>query len=180
MTQATFQSLAQAVEIHYGELRQLIQQRTGSTAMADEVVQETWLRASAFSLDMPANPRAYLYRMALNLAVDQLRRSRSRDKHTAVSHKITPDAASALDMLPSADPGPLDVLVAQHEMAALDAAVRELPHRCREVFVLYRGHGLRMKEVAQRLGIAEKTVEKHIARAMLHCRKRLREAGRDG
>ena len=35
-----------------------------------------------------------------------------------------------------------------------------------------------MKEVAGRLGISEKTVEKHIARAMVHCRKRLREAGR--
>ena len=35
-----------------------------------------------------------------------------------------------------------------------------------------------MREIASTLEITEKTVEKHIAKAMLHCRKRLREAGR--
>jgi RNA polymerase sigma-70 factor (ECF subfamily) len=36
-----------------------------------------------------------------------------------------------------------------------------------------------MRQIAERLGLSEKTVENQIARAMVHCRQRLQDAGRD-
>jgi RNA polymerase sigma-70 factor (ECF subfamily) len=36
-----------------------------------------------------------------------------------------------------------------------------------------------MQQVADRLGVSPRTVENHLARAMVHCRKRLRGVGRD-
>ncbi|KGK41650.1 RNA polymerase sigma70 [Nitrincola sp. A-D6] len=180
MTHPSFQSLAQAVETYYEELRRFIRQRTGSSSIAEEVVQETWIRANATSTALPDNPRAYLYRMAGNLAVDHLRRQKSWEKSVCFANGEQ-DAyeGTEAEELPNASVDPVEIAISQQELAALNAAVRELPEKCREVFLLYRGHGLSMREVATLLSISEKTVEKHIARAMLHCRSRLREVGRN-
>lgn len=177
MTQSTFCSLVQAVEAYYEELRLFIRKRTGSSSMAEEVVQEVWIRANSTSVGVPDNPRAYLYRMASNLAVDHLRRESVHNLVDRVDNE-SDDTTMLLDQLVSPLPDPVDAVISQQEFAALHAAIRELPDKCREVFLLYRGEGLSMKEVAECLGVSEKTVEKHIARAMLHCRARMREAGR--
>ncbi|MFT6492155.1 MAG: RNA polymerase sigma-70 factor (ECF subfamily) [Porticoccus sp.] len=180
MTTPRFTSLPQAVEAYYEELRQFIRRRTGSPSMAEDVVQETWIRANTTSVALPDNPRAYLYRMAGNLAVDHVRRRQAWER---VAQPVEGEpgeegSASQLDGMLGHAPGPLEAVISQKEMDALSDAVRELPDKCREVFLLYRGHGLTMREIADRLSISDKTVEKHIARAMVHCRARLRQAGR--
>lgn len=180
MTKPAFKSLPQVAEAYYDELRQFIRQRTGSLSMAEDVVQETWIRASTTSVGLPNNPRAYLYRMAGNLAVDHVRRQQTwnRVESTQVDYDAR-ETEDRLDQLPSPAPDPIDAVISQQEFAVLSTAVRELPNKCRQVFLLYRGHGLSMREVAARLSISEKTVEKHIARAMVHCRQRLQNAGRN-
>lgn len=177
MPPPTFTSLTQAVEAYYEELRQFVRKRTGSLSMAEDVVQEAWIRANSSSVPMPDNPRAYLYRMAGNLAVDQLRRQQSQ--LLKPSENEVDDTENILFDVLCPAPSPEEIAVSQREFAVLHEAVRELPDKCREVFLLYRGHGLTMREIAKRLAISDKTVEKHIARAMVHCRQRLRDAGRD-
>ncbi len=179
MTQSTLQSLAQAVEAHYEELLQFVRKRTGSYAIAEEVVQETWIRAHGLTADMPDNPRAYLYRMAGNLAIDHIRRERARSRILSDEAEDGGDGITLLESLACSAPNPVERTISRQELTALNAAIRELPDKCREVFLLYRGEGMTMKEVAADLGITQKTVEKHIARAMIHCRRRLREAGRN-
>lgn len=171
MTQRTFRSLAHAVETYYDELRRFALRRTGSASLAEDVVQETWIRASTTNATMPDNPRAYLYRMTGNVAVDHLYRCRQRAGGTM--DDLLPE------QLASDDPAPDAVVAGREELTILVDAVQELPEKCRQVFLLYRGRGLTMRRIAARLEISEKTVEKHIARAMIHCRQRLREAGRD-
>ncbi len=171
MDKRTFRSLAQAAEAYYEELRRFALRRTGSKSLADDVVQETWLRASTTGVAMPYNPRAYLYRMTGNLVVDHLQRRGDADGPRA-------DGALA-EQVACPAPAPDAEVAARQEFAILSEAVRDLPEKCRHVFILYRGHGLTMRQIAARLGISEKTVEKHIARAMVQCRKRLREAGRE-
>ncbi len=176
MTESAAQSLAQLVEVHYQELLQYITRRTGSESTAQEVLQETWIRANSKSGELPDNPRAYLYRMANNLAIDLLRREKTRSATTATD---TSDELVHLTDIPSASPSPEDAAISGQEIKALNAAVAELPEKCRQVFLYYRGQGLTMRQIADRLAISDKTVEKHIARAMVHCRKRMREAGRN-
>lgn len=148
--------------------------------MAEDVIQETWIRASTTTTDLPDNPRAYLYRMASNVAVDHIRRQKAWEREEKAYDGYEAESSrEQLDQLPSPIPDLIDTIISRQGLAILDAAVRELPDKCREVFLLYRGHGLSMREVAIHLSISEKTVEKHIARAMLHCRKRLRDAGRN-
>lgn len=179
MTHSSLHSLAQAAEAYYDELRQFVRKRTGSNTIAEEVVQETWIRANALSTELPDNPRAYLYRMAGNLVVDHIRRERSQAVELETDAPDGSEQAAVLDSIPCPAPTPLDTAISLQELSALNAAVRELPDKCREVFLLYRGHGMSMRDVATHMGITQKTVEKHIARAMIHCRKRLREAGRE-
>lgn len=179
MTHSPLNSLAQAAEAYYDELRQFVRRRTGSHAIAEEVVQETWIRANGLTTELPDNPRAYLYRMAGNLAIDQIRRDRARNLGPDDENDANQSSGPALEAIPCPAPSPLDNAISEQELAVLSLAVEELPDKCREVFLLYRGEGLKMREIAEQLGITLKTVEKHIARAMLHCRKRLREAGRE-
>jgi RNA polymerase sigma factor (sigma-70 family) len=176
----SFKSLTQAVETYYEELRRFVRQRTGSASIADDMVQETWIRANTTSSVLPDNPRAYLYRMAGNLAIDHLRRQKTWERAGFPVDKEQIDYYGAeAEELPNNSHDPVEVAISQQELAALNAAVRELPDKCREVFLLYRGHGLSMREVAALLSISEKTVEKHIAKAMVHCRARLKEVGRN-
>jgi len=171
--------LAKAVEVHYQELQRFVERRTGSPALAEDVLQETWIRASKAGGPLPDNVRAYLFRMVANLTTDHLRRDRSKQRwELASSNPHAGTGESDQDLPEQAANDPADVTLSRQEFAVLSRAVDELPDKCREVFLLYRGLGMTMREVAQQLSISEKTVEKHIARAMLHCRKRMREVGR--
>lgn len=172
MTDGAIRSLAQAVETYYEELKAFIARRTGSDGTAADVVQETWLRAAVAEPAAPiGNQRAYLYRMATHIAVDHLR----RDAHRANGLADVADFDTIADPRPS----PEEAAISRQELALLIQAVQELPLKCRTVFLLYRGQGLSMRQVAEATRISEKTVEKQIARAVLHCRRQLRKAGRD-
>jgi len=63
--------------------------------------------------------------------------------------------------------------MARYRLRILAAAVDDLPPRCREVFLMSRLDGLGNGEIAGRLGISRNMVEKHIIKAMMHCRRRL-------
>jgi RNA polymerase sigma factor (sigma-70 family) len=164
-------SLAVAVEAHYDELKAFVLRKVGCPAMAADIVQDIWLRAAAAQPAEPVhNPRAYLYRVAGNLAVDRLRAETAQGQHVR--------AGGVPESVPSPSPAADLVVQSRQEFGILRDAIGELPERCRTVFLLYRGHGLSMRQVAATLGISEKTVEKHIGKAMVHCRNRLRAAGR--
>ena len=170
MTQLRFKTLAQAVEAYYEDLRRFVRRRTGSKSLADDVVQDTWVRASTSAAAMPKNARAYVFRMAGNLAIDHLKREAVRSDR---------EAGIATDQTVCNALSPETEVAARQELAILAAAVQELPARRRHIFILYRGQGLTMRQIAQRLGLSEKTVENQIARAVVHCRNRLKDAGRE-
>lgn len=164
-------SLSAVVEAHYEELRAFVLLKVGCPAMAADVVQETWLKVAVQEPAEPVqNARAYLYRVAGNLAIDRLRQETSRARHMV--------QGPLPEGVPSAAPGADQILSGRQEFDILSAAIRELPEKCRAVFLLYRAEGYTMRQIAIRLGISEKTVEKHVAKAMLHCRARLRASGR--
>ena len=107
----------------------------------------------------PEQPRAFLFATARNLLADRLRRTR------VVSIETMGDF-EALNVLMVDGLSPEHCCGARQVLRRLSDAFDQLPRRCREVVWLRRVEELSQKQVAARLGISEKTVEKHLAKGM--------------
>jgi RNA polymerase sigma factor (sigma-70 family) len=81
---------------------------------------------------------------------------------------VTIDAFATADVMqiPADMPTPERIAADRQELRRLAALIGKLPTRCRDVFTLRKVQGLSQREVAQSLGIAESTVEKHLAKAL--------------
>lgn len=143
------------------ELVRFLSRRNGP-AGAEDVVQEAWLKLhERGNPDSWQEPRAVLYTTAANLGTDVQRREAHGDRLFVRDGEI-PETAS-----PAA--GPDAQIQAESELNCVAAALEELPAQCREAFLLNRLDGLTHVEIAQRLGISTKTVQRHIERALRRC-----------
>lgn len=120
----------------------------------EDVVQDCFVRLLEASVE-PRNVRAWLYAAVRNRCIDLLRQS---------SHSVEP-LAVGLETATDEE---------QQERSLREArlweAIDALPARCREVFLLSKRDGLTYAQIAQRLGLSEKTVEHQVSKAL----KRLR------
>lgn len=126
---------------------------------AQEAFVRLWERRESWALE--GSIRGLLFRLVRNLALDELRRSDAQAR--AASHVV-----------PSPPPRtPEDEAEAAGLSAAIEAAVRALPPRRRDVFVLIRYQGLPVREAAQVLGIATQTAANHLNMALADLRTTL-------
>jgi len=122
-------------------------------------MQESYLRVWKARAVQPINSaKAFLFTVARRLALNTLRRER-RSPILVVSD---------LSRLFALDEGPdaADLAVAHQEIELLVDAVSLLPARCREIFVLRRLQGVPQKEIADRLGLSEQTVQVQATRGL--------------
>lgn len=141
--------------------------RTGNHADAIELAQETYVRMLQIK-DIKAirDPKAYMFSIAANLAAEHgTRQSRARG--------MVDIADPALEAELGHDPGFADQIDAAELAARRDAALAELPARCRAVYWFAHEHGMSYEEIAQQLGVSRETVKKDLSRAMRHLRERL-------
>lgn len=136
-------------------LRARLGERFGAHA-AEDLVQEAYLRISSYQTRGIRSPKSLLLRIASNLALDGIARDAVRQKH---QHDAAPSA---------------DAFDSPHETLLLKEIVRSIPEKDREVFLLSRFGGLTHAQIAARLGVAVKTVEWRMARALKHCDDQLR------
>jgi RNA polymerase sigma factor (sigma-70 family) len=124
----------------------------------DEVVQEAYARMWTADLDRVLNPRAYLFVTARHIIGEHLRRSR------IVSIELMAD----LEILNIEDDevGAHRRLSGQEEIARLHRIIEKLPPKCRQAFQMKKFEELSQREIAVRMGVAESTVEKHLAKAL--------------
>lgn len=147
--------------------------RVGDAAEAEDVLQELWIRLQSADAGPVANARAYLYRAAQNQALDRARSRQRRDRRDGewVAEHAGPGGAEPADTRPNAEAA----MLAREEAAALARAIEALPEGAGRAFRLHKIDGLSHAEVAARLGISKSGVEKHIAVAMAHLRRALRD-----
>ena len=122
--------------------------------------QETYARVyEAAARSRPTAPKAFLFATARHLMTDRLRRSR------VVSIEPVGDFESSNVYLID-EVSPERWMGTRQALTRMAEALDRLPDRCREVVWLRRVEELPQKGVAERLGISEKTVEKHLAKGM--------------
>ena len=133
-------------------------------AEAEEVVQDVMLGLwrARHTLSSGSSPQAYLFRATRNRALNQIRHRKVQQRKAHLLE--VEDSVPALG----------DAGLAEREIRqALDAALNQLPPRCREVFELSRNQGLSYNEIAETLEISVKTVEAQMSKALRVLRERL-------
>lgn len=121
--------------------------------------QEVYCRVyEAAAKALPTSPKSFLFATTRHLMADRLRRGR------VVSIETVGDLES-LNVLVD-EVSPERACGGRQVLHRLSEAFDRLPRRCRQVVWLRRVGDLPQREVAQRMGISEKTVEKHLAKGM--------------
>jgi RNA polymerase sigma factor (sigma-70 family) len=158
---------------HESELRAWLCGRRVAGLEVDDVIQETYSRLLlAEGVNHIRNPRAYAFQTAASVMLDHMRRLKVVPI-TAVANIEHLQAASDL-------PSPERQVIDREELYRLADAIAGLPDKVREVFRLRRIEGLSQREVAERIGISENTVEKHMSRGLLLLLQAFRDGGNGG
>jgi RNA polymerase sigma-70 factor (ECF subfamily) len=164
-------SATQVFEEHRNLLFAVAYRMLGTVADAEDVVQDAWLRWSASDRAEVVEPKAYLVRIASNLALDRLRSAQVR-RESYVGPWLpeplltSPDVAQDAEM---ADSVSMAMLVVLETLTPLERAV----------FVLHEVFGFAFGEIAQTLDRSEASVRQlgHRARAHVQARRPRFETG---
>lgn len=141
----------------YADLVAYVQTIVQREAVAEEIVQEVFLRLWKRSdWDRSDDVTAYAYRSVHNRALNAVRDRRPTTE--------APDSSPA-DTLRGYVPVDQQVQANQFR-EAIEQTIRELPERRRQVFLLSRRHDLTYAQIADVLDISERTVETQIRRAL--------------
>jgi RNA polymerase sigma factor (sigma-70 family) len=157
-------SLSQRDEQFYPELRRFLINRLRNGEDAQDIAQEAFLRLLRVKrTELVRQPRAYLYRIAVNL-VSEYRLREQRE--LVMFDSDTLDAISEEVVDPSTD---IDGQQAS-ELERIQALLESWPPLYRAIFVLRKRDGLSYQEIASELNISIHTVKKYLARSLALCR----------
>lgn len=156
--------ISQLFREHNRALVLFLTSRLKDTQAAREVAQEAYVRV--LQLEAPSAVsflRSYLFRVALNLAVDRLRQE-------AVRGRPSGSEPVAEDFLDEATPE--RVAIATDELENLGTWVSELPQKYQEAFRLHRLEERPFEQIAEQMGIKERMARRYVANALLYLRLR--------
>lgn len=128
----------------------------------DDIIQESFVRVlRAHERGVVTSARALLYVTARNLALDILRRQRVVG--------FEPMTENDESFVFQDDANVAESVTQSEELDLLRRAISTLPERCRQVVTLRMAYGLSQREIAQRLGITENTVERQMGKGFRRC-----------
>ncbi len=140
-------------------LMHFLQQNWRNRSDLEDIRQDIYAQLlTAAERGIPDQTKPFVMRTARNLLIDRIRRE-----------QIVPiEVISDLDALGVATDiaSPDNSVIARDILRKLQAALDRLPPRCREAIILRRVEGLSRREIAERMGISEKTVAEHITNGM--------------
>jgi len=147
----------------FPDLVRYLHRRVWDAERAADLAQETFARALDSRADADvANPRAWLFRIAGNLATDEARGAMRRRRHLTLLRS---------ESEPAATPDPIETMEQEARAQAARAALEQLAERDREVLLLWDA-GLSYLDIAAQTGLAPGAIGTTLARA----RRRLVEA----
>ncbi len=151
-------------------LRSLLKKRVGSHELAEDALQETWLRLAGMDSNSTVvkDQQAFILRVAGNIAIDLVRKDR---RHS--SRCISDEAL--LQTIANTTPSPETFVIDRDQLRLLVRALGQLPAKPRAALLMNRCDGLSHREIAMKLSVSESMVAKYMAQALRHCRDVFRE-----
>ncbi|QKF73079.1 sigma factor, ECF family [Aliarcobacter faecis] len=149
---------------YYKELLLYIKNKVSNKDNAQDIVQETYERVIAISNTQKIeNERALLYKVAKNLIIDLSRKNKNIteipfEKDTHIEKYLTEDE-----------------VIKQNQQDILMQELKKLPAKRKEAFVLHIIEGYTKEEVANIMNISFQAVEKHISRATIELKEKIRK-----
>ncbi len=155
--------ILRAYETHADELKRFISRLLGQDHRdVEDVMQEAFLRAyhaeSAKTIDQP---KSFLFRIARNVAIDQMRQKTRKptdflgdlDDNSVIAGEWTLE----------------DEISAQQKLEIHCAAAAALPPKCRRVYLMRKVYAMSYREIAEALNISVSTVETHLEKGFARC-----------
>ena len=147
---------------HEAMLRAWLRAKFASEDDIDEVVQETYARLlRARERGAVDSPKAFLFAVARNLALDRMRHRRT----IVFEPLVESDEWSVFN-----DGTDIPEIIAHNQdLEILTTAIQSLPDRCRRIFTLRKVYGLSQAEIAKQLGLSENTVSAQLTIGVKKC-----------
>ncbi len=141
--------------------------------MAKDIIQnifiKVWENPKIIKTD---NPEAFLFKMVRNASLNYIRHLKVVDNlKKKVKEKYLGEELYNIDFVGNE---PIELINSELQ-AKVAQVMNSLPQKCREVFSLSRNEGLKNREIAKKLNISVKSVEKHISRALAEYRTNFAE-----
>jgi RNA polymerase sigma-70 factor (ECF subfamily) len=161
-------ALTRLVRTYDRALGRFFERRVTSKADVPDLVQEVFLRLSRMDdPDAIEKPEHFLFVTAANVLRDRARRDLAQRR--AADDDVTEFSTQSSDFAPDR------VLESKQAAEYLAAALRDLPERTRDIFVLRMIEGMKMADVARAFSISTRAAEKHQARALAHVARALED-----
>ncbi len=143
------------VYVHQDCLRSYLKGKFPTLYDVDDVVQESYLRICKVRAKSRIHfGKAFLFQVARRLAIDFVRRRRKSPVQCV-------DDVAGLGVIEEG-PGTAESLCRKEEILLLAKAFGSLPPRCRDVMIFKKIENLSYREISERLGIGEATVQTHV------------------
>ena len=163
------------VERHSRPLFGLAYRMTGNESDAEDVVQESFLRAyrQLGKVDERASFGPWLYRIAVNCSLDLVR---GRNRRSEQQPPADSEAEDPIAALPSSAPGPDRVALSGELRLRVASAMDRLSPTERCAFVLRHFEGMRIEDVSRALGCQPNAAKHSVFRAVQKLRRALEPA----
>lgn len=159
-------ALEKAYKAAYGALVHYAGELTGEARLAEEVVQDVFLKIwqNRSSLLIKDSFRAYLFRTVHNHSLNALRQQNTAKESvnklgSEKSWQFIADNYDVDDIL-------IEKIFSEETEAIINKIIDGLPDQCRKVFIMSRFESLDNERIAEQLGLSENTVKTHIYRAI--------------
>jgi RNA polymerase sigma-70 factor, ECF subfamily len=132
---------------------------------AEEIVQELFYNywKNRQSINIKSSIKSYLYQATRNSCIKSIDHKKVKEKY-ASNYKNTFDIT---------EKSPQQEMEAMEVDNIIESSLKQLPEKCREIFMLNRFDGLKYKEIADKLSISIKTVEANMGKALKILRENL-------
>lgn len=146
----------------------LLKDPAAARDITHEVFTKVWIRRENISKVSSFN--SYLFRMTRNEVLQRCRKTEVDKKYLDYLASVSGELMSRAD----------DYMDRQDLMAVLSMALDKMPRQRSDIFHMSRMEGLSNKDIAEKLGISVRTVEKHISNALADIRKEIEENSKPG